>query len=284
MGRLLVLVLCVGCRGLLGIEAGSLDADAAPADGPSVDTPADAANDLDPDHDGVGDPADNCPAIPNPQQQNFDGDSFGDACDPCPHLSGAVADADIDNDGVGAACDPRPLIGGDQRVLFVTFDDAADITGWSATVPSWSVDNGTLDQTVADTTSMITLPGTLGDGYFAASANITGIGGAPYIGICSKYTATAFLCCDLHSGSQQIAVAISDNMEAGSVWISSAYVAGTHIEFEQRTDASGFRCTWREAGMMREQTLSAARPDGNLALHVRSTAARFDYVFFARVP
>ena len=38
----------------------------------------------DTDSDGVLDCVDNCPAVYNPNQSNLDGDSFGDACDPCP--------------------------------------------------------------------------------------------------------------------------------------------------------------------------------------------------------
>ena len=36
----------------------------------------------DTDGDGIPDTADNCPTTPNPTQENFDGDSQGDACDP----------------------------------------------------------------------------------------------------------------------------------------------------------------------------------------------------------
>jgi hypothetical protein len=34
--------------------------------------------------DGYGDACDNCPAVPNPDQSNWDGDGDGDACDTCP--------------------------------------------------------------------------------------------------------------------------------------------------------------------------------------------------------
>jgi hypothetical protein len=91
----------------------------------------------DSDGDGIADPQDNCPATPNQDQADADGDLEGDACDPAsagegppPRLPGwpsapgdldgdglpdaadlcpAVADsgqADLDRDGAGDACDP----------------------------------------------------------------------------------------------------------------------------------------------------------------------------------
>ena len=46
--------------------------------------------DVDTDGDGVADGADNCPALPNVDQRDSDGNGMGDLCDPnCPDLDGA---------------------------------------------------------------------------------------------------------------------------------------------------------------------------------------------------
>lgn len=54
--------------------------------------------DPDMDADGILDEYDNCPAIPNPDQANYDGDESGDSCDP-----------DDDNDTVGDNDDDDPF-------------------------------------------------------------------------------------------------------------------------------------------------------------------------------
>ncbi|MCK6586562.1 MAG: hypothetical protein HUU21_32765 [Polyangiaceae bacterium] len=59
---------------------------------------------VDPDGDGVCDPADNCPGVANPDQANADGDLLGDACDDCPF----DAANDADGDGVCGDADHCP--------------------------------------------------------------------------------------------------------------------------------------------------------------------------------
>ena len=55
----------------------------------------------DQDCDGVANAIDNCPAVPNAEQGNGDGDEVGDACDLCPF----VVNIDADGDGVLSCLD-----------------------------------------------------------------------------------------------------------------------------------------------------------------------------------
>jgi hypothetical protein len=91
-------------------------------------TPADAdprfgkACYVDTDTDGVADPLDNCPAVQNPGQADYDFDRTGDVCDPdndedgefdtadnCP-LTYNYDQADADGDGIGTACDSSETV------------------------------------------------------------------------------------------------------------------------------------------------------------------------------
>ncbi|TMB10641.1 MAG: hypothetical protein E6J71_26485 [Deltaproteobacteria bacterium] len=62
------------------------------------------APNVDSDGDGICEVYDNCPYTPNPGQENADLDQWGDACDNCPNLPSADQD-DWNGDGIGDACD-----------------------------------------------------------------------------------------------------------------------------------------------------------------------------------
>ncbi|MCB9551529.1 MAG: hypothetical protein H6705_06530 [Myxococcales bacterium] len=59
---------------------------------------------VDDDQDGLCEQDDNCPDIPNPDQEDQDGDGVGDLCDNCPDLDNPDQ-IDADADGIGDACD-----------------------------------------------------------------------------------------------------------------------------------------------------------------------------------
>ncbi len=71
---------------------------------------------VDTDGDGVTDSADNCAAVPNPDQADADGDGLGNACDNCPSVSN-MEQTDSDGDKIGDACDNEPPFVQDQTVI-----------------------------------------------------------------------------------------------------------------------------------------------------------------------
>lgn len=64
-------------------------------------------NAVDGDCDGVGDDADNCPFVFNPDQADSDGDGLGNACDNCDFIPNPGQE-DADSDGFGDPCDNCP--------------------------------------------------------------------------------------------------------------------------------------------------------------------------------
>lgn len=83
----------------VSVPAGQVVTATATTGGSTSEFSACATVQQDSDMDGAPDVSDNCPAIPNADQANADGDAFGDACDACPATADPAACPDDDNDG-----------------------------------------------------------------------------------------------------------------------------------------------------------------------------------------
>lgn len=79
------------------------NSDQADIDGDGIGDVCDAVNDTDTDGDGIADYVDNCPAVANADQIDSDGDGEGDACE-------APVDPDSDGDGVADSVDNCPAV------------------------------------------------------------------------------------------------------------------------------------------------------------------------------
>ena len=92
---------------------------------PAIDVPVTLDVYIDSDGDGPGDPFDNCPTVPNPQQDDGDADGVGDACDNCPLIANADQ-ADGDGDDSGDLCDNCPT-GADPTQTDADGDGLGDV-------------------------------------------------------------------------------------------------------------------------------------------------------------
>lgn len=126
---------------------------------PEDDLPSDMDSTSDLDSDGVLDGMDNCPDVENSGQENDDGDSFGDACDPCPPYSDPLPLQDPDGDNVTGRCDPNPAVGGDRIIYFTTFTQLPGNAAISGTISLVPASGGRISMTAPEAASAsLTIP------------------------------------------------------------------------------------------------------------------------------
>lgn len=109
---------------------------------------------LDGDDDGIPDGEDNCPATPNPEQEDTDEDTVGDACDNCPDVDNPGQE-DTDGNGTGDACEPvsadSDAATPDKTTLLDVYPNPVGTSGRTAvTVPFYLAESGPVRITVYD--------------------------------------------------------------------------------------------------------------------------------------
>jgi beta-glucanase (GH16 family) len=115
---------------------------------------------LDSDGDGIPNPLDNCPMVPNPDQADYDGDGRGDLCD-----------GDDDDDGVADAddlcplSDPSPTVvidGCDSGVANVVSDDGCNVVDDIEPIAAAADNHGAFVSEVAHLTNDLRNAGLIG--------------------------------------------------------------------------------------------------------------------------
>ena len=98
----------------------------------------------DTDLDGIGDDADNCKLVANPNQNDKDDDGVGDACDNCPNFRNpGQANTDLDSAGDACDCNPaNPTIGSCEDKNLCTTDICDQLLGCTHAFNTNSCDDG----------------------------------------------------------------------------------------------------------------------------------------------
>ena len=299
--RLLVAIALVGCSfnppsGTGGSDASPADArpDSPPRDA-TPDVPPDAPPILDADGDGVANSDDNCVAVPNTDQRNFDGDPKGDACDFCPHLASDI-DPDVDGDTIGDACDPRPGMAGDTRLLWTDFSDPNTLDTWTLSGGNWSLTNGRLRQSDANpVVAFASPPLDVPRAYVATRFRVGTLGSSagdkdPGYGVSGGYGlagAQYYACIIVDSGLANYLVAGSAWMNRAptfqaSLWL-GAFGSGAVVELVHSSAATN-GCV-AHAGSTTQTASDALGPTSGAAiLYTQRAAGEFDYMFVVSIP
>jgi hypothetical protein len=240
----------------------------------------------DPDNDGVVETEDNCPGLANADQDNEDGDAFGDACDPCPPY---VVNDDPDGDGVGGLCDPRPDLSGDRIEHFAGFQRMpADLER----AGTWTISGGQIHVTGSlDSLAAATWTNS-GAGPEVVSTHVTidalfGAGNARPIGVVHHFDAQSSegtLCVFGINPSDLEVYALADNASTGAIALApTAANVGDSSSFESRRTSTTYSCNAeRLASPLQGMNVLPATNRGGL--FARSGSASFDWAMVVRSP
>jgi len=251
---------------------------------------ADGAAGLDTDGDGVPDPVDNCPTVPNPTQDNEDGDRFGDACDPCPPYADADPIADPDGDGVSGQCDPHPSTPGDSIVLFDGFDHAEP--AGALAIGTWTIANGSasvIGSLNAYTTMTFDSPAGSAE-TIATHMTIDGLIGNPPIGrgagVVHEFdpaNGDGVACAiGIDDCNVQVFAIVDDGANSLLTAAPTTVTVGSQASFASTRTGQGYHCVSSVSTAPEDTTDPYTSPTPKLGLYTRSASAHFDWVMIVR--
>jgi hypothetical protein len=272
----IAMLLVAGC-GRVGFDASDIIAS---------DGGPDAANPNDLDGDGVDNAVDNCPTTANPDQDNEDGDRFGDACDPCPPYADAMPVVDTDLDGVSDACDPNPTIPTETITRFEGFAHAPTtglrdgnwtFSGGAAHVTSTLNELSGLTWTSTTTSETVSTRVTIDQLYGAGVARPVGV-----VHQLHEPTDDGLMCVFGINPSNAPVVAIADN--ATTAALTSTMLPGGSVSVGSMSTLTSTRTTnaYRCISDLAALALTASSPlrsvPNQVGLFTRSAAASFAWV------
>jgi hypothetical protein len=246
----------------------------------------------DTDTDGVKNSIDNCPALPNADQGNEDGDARGDLCDPCPIAAAPAADMDSDTDGVGDGCDPFP--GQQSKMTVFEGFNVAPLTSprLLPSPTSWVFENGKAlvsnpgPNMVAAMTWPLASAATSGEVVVAGFANNqpsttapTGAGVTTFFDAGQQVGIVCWVARDTANGVNIEGLELYSRQVAGSQ-VSSAYplVAAAPTSTRLVRNSNAHQCIDKQNRMVMQNYALPSTSAPHAGVFVMSSGVSFEYV------
>jgi hypothetical protein len=207
---------------------------------------------------------------------DWDGDGLPDGCDPCPMTAN---NADTDHDGVGDACDPYPATPGETRVAWIPFESMSTIAGWTSTGGTWTVVDGSLEQTDPSATGRLEIPGAQQDVYVQAEMQALEYGLSPQLGLCAYVGPTGFRCCDVEQPGDELLLAWNEVSTVTTAWSGTIDLTKPFVMTDKAT-ATTHDCTVSQNGQTASgMVLGENQAAGAVVVHVREVTAAYRYIW-----
>ena len=206
---------------------------------------------------------------------NYDGDAFGDACDPCPPIANN-APVDSDGDGVSDDCDPDPLSPGDSIVRFDAF--RSGLAGWTADGTWTLAPDGVSVDLAAGAHATLAMPAPAGSrtsviASFTPSELRTDVLAYAGMGVIATHDhgGDSAVACELlltSLGQRRLSL-VSTGLEVGLAGDDHAFATGSAQLVMLTKTGTGYRCRAVPSEIMASSSVTANDPE--VGLRARGT-------------